>query len=396
VGPHFEVYDGHQRLSALLVIHGAGYELDARQASRELSDTERRELVVSLHAGAVGSWDWDRVSSWDASELQGWGMDKDLLSGWGQDYSNLKELLRSEEAPPNDAEPEEDKAEELQEKWQTEPGQIWQIGNHRLLIGDCTLLENTRRLMEGKRAAVCFTSPPYADQRDYEIGNFDYMALYNGFISNTEHCNDILVNLGMKHEGGKVVRYWEPWLEYCETIGLPLFGWYVWDQLSGFPGDHRGRLARSHEFVFHFRREAKQANKWVKTTGESILRGTHGKRFRQKDGSLKELGSPDTVGQEFKVPDSVIRIRREMARGIHTQAHPAVYPVELAEFGVKTWSNEGDIVYEPFSGSGSTIVACENTGRQARAIELEPGYSAVSLQRYYDAFGIEPILLERS
>jgi hypothetical protein len=106
IDPDCNVLDGHQRLSALLTIHGNKYELDARQSNRPLTDAERRELVVSLHAGAVGSWDWDRVSSWDAAELQGWGMDKDLLKAWNNDANNLKELLKSE-APTADAANEE-------------------------------------------------------------------------------------------------------------------------------------------------------------------------------------------------------------------------------------------------------------------------------------------------
>jgi hypothetical protein len=107
VDPDCNVLDGHQRLSALLTIHGDKYEIDARQASRPLTEQERRELVVSLHAGAVGSWDWERVSSWDAGDLQGWGMDKDLLKSWNNDANNLKELLKSEQADGADAANEE-------------------------------------------------------------------------------------------------------------------------------------------------------------------------------------------------------------------------------------------------------------------------------------------------
>src|SRR3990172_6644385 len=64
VSPTLSVYDGHQRLSALLTIHGPDYEIDARQSSRPLTDAERRELVVTLHAGAVGEWDWNSLSGW--------------------------------------------------------------------------------------------------------------------------------------------------------------------------------------------------------------------------------------------------------------------------------------------------------------------------------------------
>jgi hypothetical protein len=103
IDPDCNVLDGHQRLSALLTIHGAGYELDARQASRELSDAERRELVVSLHAGAVGSWDWNAISGWTSEELQSWGMDGDALRQWNLDALNLREMIESEGAQdPNE------------------------------------------------------------------------------------------------------------------------------------------------------------------------------------------------------------------------------------------------------------------------------------------------------
>jgi hypothetical protein len=108
VDPDCNVLDGHQRLSALLTIHGDKYEIDARQASRQLTEQERRELVVSLHAGAVGSWDWDKVSGWSAPELMEWGMNDETLNAWGKDYSNLKDMLQSEQPVPEFKEYDED------------------------------------------------------------------------------------------------------------------------------------------------------------------------------------------------------------------------------------------------------------------------------------------------
>lgn len=355
-----------------------GERINYRQVKWNDEKAERANMIANK---AGGEFDFDIMANeWPIETLlnTGWTEKELQISGW--DFGDESK----------DAEPQIDRAAELLKKWKVKTGDLWQIGEHRLICGDCTDAAVVARVMGGERAAVCPTSPPYADQRDYELGDFDFIDLYKGFINNTGHCNDILVNLGLKHEGGKVIRYWDVWLEYCESQGLPLFGWYIWDQLSGFPGDYRGRLARSHEFVFHFRRETKQANKWINTTGESKKRGTSGKRFRQKDGSLKQLTSPELVGQDYKIPDSVIRIRREMARGIHTQAHPAVFSLEFAEFFIKTWSIEGDSVYEPFSGSGTTLVACQNLNRRGRAIEISPAYCAVTLQRMSDAFpGIE-------
>ena len=106
IGPQNEVYDGHQRLSALLTVHGPSYQVDARRCSRELTDEERRALVVTLHAGAVGSWDWDSLSGWDAGLLQQWGFDGDTLMNWQKDVTALGTMLSAEaEQQPDDGLP---------------------------------------------------------------------------------------------------------------------------------------------------------------------------------------------------------------------------------------------------------------------------------------------------
>jgi hypothetical protein len=104
VGPGLEVYDGHQRLSALMTVHGADYVLDARQSNRELSDDERKKLVITLHAGAVGAWDWDTISGWDAPKLIEWGFDAAALREWNSDANNLRELINSELPANGDSE----------------------------------------------------------------------------------------------------------------------------------------------------------------------------------------------------------------------------------------------------------------------------------------------------
>ena len=96
ISPSLVVLDGHQRLNVLLAAHGADYQVDARQASRELSEDEQKRLVVTLHAGAVGSWDWDSLSSWSAPDLMEWGMDSEALQGWKRDVSALLNMLGSE------------------------------------------------------------------------------------------------------------------------------------------------------------------------------------------------------------------------------------------------------------------------------------------------------------
>ena len=125
VGPAFDVYDGHQRLSALLTLHGADYEIDARQSSRALTDDERRRLVIALHAGAQGAWDWDALGGWDETLLASAGMDAELLEQMNRDAIALREMLSASDAAnasDADAEPQIDKADELRVKWGVNAG----------------------------------------------------------------------------------------------------------------------------------------------------------------------------------------------------------------------------------------------------------------------------------
>ena len=98
VGPDNEVYDGHQRLSALKAVYGDSYEIEVRRASRALNDDERQRLVILLHAGATGSWNWDELAGWDAERLIEWGLDRDTLAQWKLDTAGLWLLLESEQA----------------------------------------------------------------------------------------------------------------------------------------------------------------------------------------------------------------------------------------------------------------------------------------------------------
>jgi ParB-like chromosome segregation protein Spo0J len=96
IGPHGEVYDGHQRLNALLTAYGADYIIEARQCERELNDEERAALSLAANISA-GQWDWSKLAAWDAPLLSEWGMNDEILLTWQGDAAALKELLESEE-----------------------------------------------------------------------------------------------------------------------------------------------------------------------------------------------------------------------------------------------------------------------------------------------------------
>ncbi len=271
-------------------------------------------------------------------------------------------------------------------------GDLWALGNHRLLCGDATNAGDIARLMQGEQFSLCFTSPPYSNQRSYKLGAFDWNALMcSAFDRMTAHgtpdCH-ILINLGLTHKDRQVDMYWMQWLMHCAAQGWPLFGWYSWDQGTGLPGEWGGRLAPCHEFIFHFNQNLNYANKWVKTK-ERPLSGT---ALRSKADKICQISSPDKIGQPFKIPDSVIRINRENARGVHTANHPAVFPVALPEFMMRTWSQPGDIVYEPFAGSGTSLLAGSNLKRRVFACEISPEYCDLCIARWEMYTGQKAIL----
>lgn len=108
------LYDGHQRYSAWLTVYGADYEVDARQCDRFLTEEERLEFVVTMHAGATGSWDWQKLSSFPAPKLIEMGFDESLKKQYDFDALNIKELLGSEEPLPEFKEYGEDIADGIE------------------------------------------------------------------------------------------------------------------------------------------------------------------------------------------------------------------------------------------------------------------------------------------
>ncbi len=253
-------------------------------------------------------------------------------------------------------------------------GDVWIVGGkHRVMCGDSTDAASVAILLAGEKVALCFTSPPYAQQRDYgaKINNWD--GLMRGVFANLPMTDDgqVLVNLGLVHKDGEWVPYWDDWIGWMREQGWRRFGLYVWDQLSGFPGVFGGRCAPSHEFVFHFNGATTTIEKWVETKSEGTTR--FGGSMKG-DGWVEDSRRANTTGAE-KIPDSVWRIGRCPDA---TVDHPAIYPVALPSYAIESWPGD---VYDPFLGSGTTLIAAHRLGRTCYGMELEPKYCEVILRR---------------
>jgi DNA modification methylase len=314
----------------------------------------------------------EAVSDGDAPEA----LSATAVQGGGDGAAGTE--AAAEQDDPADAEPEQPR------QAVTRPGDLWLLGEHRLLCGDSTDAASVTRVMGEDRAALLFTSPPYGNQRDYTTGGVsDWDALMQGVFTHLDGAlrrdAQVLVNLGLIHREGEWQPYWQGWLDWMRVQGWRRFGLYAWDQGPGLPGDWNGRLAPAFELVFHFNREARQANKivpckWAGTPNK-------GSGLRAADGEIKAYTHIGLPVQEMRIPDSVLRITRHKGRGIETQ-HPAVFPVALPEFLMRAYTDEGDVVFEPFGGSGTTIMAGQRTGRRVRAIELAPAYVDLAIARW--------------
>lgn len=296
-------------------------------------------------------------------------------------------LLPDESDLPKDAdaiEVEEANAEEIKGDMGIIRGDVFMLGQNRLMCGDSTDRNDVLRLMDGKRADLVFTSPPYDLQRDYDTSSdidlTDWDELMRGVFRSAQLSNEcqILVNLGIIHREKEWVPYWDNWIEWMRTDQNWLrFGWYVWDQCHGTPGDWMGRFARSHEFIFHFNRVSVKPNKIVPKKPENVktLSGTG----MQKDvaGKVKDLSTPDAGLNTHKIPDSVVRQPRCGNEG--SGWHPAPFSVKLAAFVIQAWDG---LIYEPFCGSGTSIIAAEQIDRPCYGMEISPHYCANIINRW--------------
>ncbi|CAK0739304.1 Methyltransferase [Azospirillaceae bacterium] len=382
------VIAGHGRLLAAKLL---GLTEAPVVVTTHLSETQRRAYVIADNQLTMSSrWD-DELLAGLLHELNGRNFDLDLLGFSAEQLDDLMAPLEDESEPETSSsggEGEEEDAPEPPSKPVSCFGDLWLLGEHRLLCGDSTDAACVARLMVGETAGLCFTSPPYGNQREYTTGGIgDWDKLMQGVFRHLPMASEgqVLVNLGLIHRDGEWQTYWERWIEWMRLQGWKRFGFYVWDQGPGLPGDWGGRFAPSHEFVFHFNKKSRKPNKTVpcKYAGQEMHLRADGssKCMRKADGTIGPWSHSGQATQDFRIPDSVIRICRHKARGIEVE-HPAVFPTALVENFMAAFTDEGDVCYEPFGGSGTSIVAAERLGRRCRAIELAPEYCDVAIRRW--------------
>ena len=270
-----------------------------------------------------------------------------------------------------DAEPQIDRAAELQEKWQTASGQLWQLGKHRLLIGDCTVRENVERLMGGESADLVLTDPPYAV--DYGAKN---RALQSIAPSNRLEDDIAGDNLSVEETAKKL---WSPAFENAYNASRNGTVIYCFSPQGG---DQMMMMMmmmmkakwneRLHQLI------------WRKNS-PTFSMGRLDYQYQHEPVLYSWRGT--NHGYYGETGRSIIDCDRPSA----SKLHPTMKPVELFEIFIKNSSRNGELIYEPFAGSGTTIIAAQNLSRRCYAMEISEKYGAVILERFATAFPAEEI-----
>ena len=314
-----------------------------------LSETKRRALVILDNQIPLnGGWDAGMLRV----ELQSLEVDGFDLSLIGFSDAELEGILAEPEST-NEGLTDEDAVPEQQESAVTVPGDVWILGDHRLLCGDATQMGDVEKVMAGGLADMVFTDPPYG---------VNYLATTHRKIAND--------NLGAA---------FEPFLrDACvNMLAVTKGAIYICMSSSELHTLEKAfREAGGHWSTFVI---------WAKNTF-TLGRSDYQRQYEPmlygwKDGTRHYWCGARDQGDVWFVK-----------KPVKNDLHPTCKPVELIERALHNSSKTRDTVLDPFAGSGSTLIACEKTGRQARLIELEPKYCDVIIRRFEQFSGKHTVL----
>lgn len=289
----------------------------------ELTEEQQKEFIIKDNVG-FGEWDWeDLANNWDAEELTDWGLDLPV---------SMEVELEAEEDEFN--------VPEGGIETDIVLGDLFEIGEHRLLCGDSTDSDQVARLMNGDKADMVFTDPPYgvSYQSNMRIKSEKFDVLKNDELFITDWINNLpLYSNGFVFvwTSWKVVKQW---IEFLQPLG-EMTNMIIWDKGGGGIGDLKGTFLSDFEIALVYNRGAKIIG--------------------------KRLGSVWNVNKD----------------GASSYLHPTQKPVELGAMAIENILEINKIVLDLFCGSGSTMVASHKLKRKCYGMELDPKYCQVIVDR---------------
>lgn len=310
-----------------------------------LTDAQKKAYILADNRFALDAgWD-EELLRIEIENLQGEDFDVSLT---GFDESEISALF---DDGGNDAVDDDfDVDAELEKPCVSKSGDIWLLGEHRLVCGDSTKAETYELLMEGKKANLCVTDPPYNVNYEGSAGKIknDNMAsdkFYQFLLAaftNMETAMADDASIYVFHADTEGLNFRKAFAD----AGFYLSGTCIWKKQSLVLG--RSPYQWQHEPVL-FGWKKKGKHQWY--TG-------------RKESTIWEFDKPKKNGD-----------------------HPTMKPIPLVAYPIKNSSMSNSIVLDPFGGSGSTLIACEQTGRICRTIELDEKYCDVIVKRFIEQVG---------
>ena len=345
-----EVVDGHLRLKAALHL---GLETVPVVLADDLTPMQIKAFRILANRSATWA-DWDEdLLRLELEELQ---LDDFDLSLTGFDDDEIAELLAGQETTI-EGNTDEDAAPEVPVTPVSKPGDVWIMGKHRLLCGDSTDATSFTRLMDGEKATMVFTDPPY---------NVDYANSAKDKLRGTNRpiLND---NLGDGFQDF-LLNAFKPTLAHCSgAVYVAMSS----SELDTLQSAFRAAGGKWSTFII-----------WAKNTF------TLGRSDYQRQYEPILYGWPEGATRHWcgdRDQGDVWHFNKPRVNDLH----PTMKPVELVERAIRNSSRPGDVVLDPFGGSGTTLIAAEKSGRQARLIELDPKYVDVIVRRWQEYAGAQ-------
>lgn len=334
-----------------ILIAGEGRYLAAKKLKLEFMpciyqdfESVEQEYAYGISTNAIASWSELNLSQINIDiGMLGPEFDINLLGIEGF------EIEVADKLPPGS---DEDEVPEVRESL-VKLGDVWQLGNHRLMCGDASLYDSVQTLTIGSISQLIFTDPPYgvSYKSNMRTKSRKFDVLENDDVFLTEWVQ----NIPTACEGWVFIwttwKVLNKWLEITGPIG-DLTNMIIWDKGGGGIGDLERTFLTDYEIALVFHRGAK-------ITGKRI-------------GSVWSVGKDRAV--EYK--------------------HPTQKPVELAEMAILNCTVVNDLVLDLFGGSGSTLIACEKTNRKCYMMELDPHYCTVIIRRWEKYSNQKAVLLE--
>jgi DNA modification methylase len=325
-----------------------------------LTDAQKKAYIIADNKLALNAgWD-DEMLAVELTDLKDMGFDLDLTGFSTEEIEALLAPVGTEGLTDEDAVP------EVPEAPVTVLGDVWLLGKHRVMCGDSTSIDAVEKLMDGQKADMVFTSPPYNVGMKYNTHDDSLAA--NEYA---DLMRSVMVSCYSIMEKGRFMA----WNVGVSPKSAP-HRHVLWLEESGFA------LYRN----IVWKKTGAQIPLWQNSKKKPMARYylpnyNHEMIYFVSKGDVQ-------LGEKTEMPDELqmdVWDISQFAAGGHN--HPAAFPVHLAELAIKVMSAPDEVSFEPFGGSGSTLIACEKTGRINRSMELDPKYCDVIVQRWQEFTG---------